>query len=264
MPIKPFSFIPKDIIEWSRFFKAAEVTPDDGSITDATFGDRAANSIIGRPQATGGKPSDITFGADGRFVVRRAGVVVTDALIDADIPSGIARDTEVSGAITTALASYLTQAQSDARYLQIADTWRTVRKSTDETKTSNSTLANDATLKFAMLANTTYVFRMQVIFLTSAAADFKWRHSGPAAPIALSITRRQIIAGGTSISTIAEDSAYSSLDISMLASTGIGVVWMEGVISNGATAGDFNFEWSQNTSDASNTTVLAGSWIEWM
>lgn len=101
MPIRPFDFMPTDIIEWSRWLESTEVAPSNGTITDATFGARTASSVIGRPQNTDGQPSDIVLGSN-QFLVNRAGTVRGDGLLDADIPSGIARDTEVALAASSA------------------------------------------------------------------------------------------------------------------------------------------------------------------
>ncbi len=123
MSIDGFSFIPKSLREWQTFFNESRVTPDDGTITDETFGNRSARSVIGRPEATDGKPSDIVAGADGHVLTRRSGVVQFDGLTDSDIPSGIARDTEVAAgdaAVTAganaALASHVADADPHTGY----------------------------------------------------------------------------------------------------------------------------------------------------
>lgn len=117
MPIESFSFVPKDLREWANFFKAAVVAPSPDSVTDATFGNRAANSVIGRAGNTTGKPADIVAAADGRFLVRRSSALSFDSLTDTDIPSGIARDTEVAAAIAAALVAYLTSATAASTYV---------------------------------------------------------------------------------------------------------------------------------------------------
>jgi hypothetical protein len=179
--------------------------------------------------------------------------------------SGSATDLSAGTVATARLGSGTADAfaglRGDQTYKRV---WLSVFKTVDETKTSDSTLNDDAALLFAMLASSTYVFRSLVIFVTTAVADFKWRHNGPASPTLVSITRRNIIAGGTSISQIAEDTAYSAADIALAASAGTGVFWCEGIITNGVNAGNFALRWAQNTLDASNTTVLAGSYIEYM
>jgi hypothetical protein len=114
MPIQAFSFIPKDIREWSQFFQQTQVTPSDESVR--------TEQISGAPGAS-----------DNRFYVKRSGELVFDALLDADIPASLARDAEVAAAdaaIASAAAAdlaahetasdphpgYLTPAEGDAAY----------------------------------------------------------------------------------------------------------------------------------------------------
>jgi hypothetical protein len=152
MPIKPFRVLPANEAEWARFFKSTEVTPSAASVTPDELGtgsvtepkladgavstralqlnavdnarlrDSNACSVIGRAGNASGDPADILFGLDGQFLVRRAGVVKGDTLIDADIPATIARDTEVTAAVTAHEAAsdphpqYMTQTETDVRY----------------------------------------------------------------------------------------------------------------------------------------------------
>ncbi len=99
MPIRSFKSIPRDIVEWSRFFQSQVVTPDPGTITNETFGERTGNSVVGRAGSTVGTPADITL-EPGEFLVNRSGTVTGATLTDADIPAGIARDTEVAAGDT--------------------------------------------------------------------------------------------------------------------------------------------------------------------
>jgi hypothetical protein len=95
---------------WAKVLFHAKIEPSDGTITDDAFAPRAARSVIGRSSATTGAPSDIVAGADGRVLVRRSGSLIFDALAESDIPSGIARDSEV----TTATNSAQTAAEATA------------------------------------------------------------------------------------------------------------------------------------------------------
>jgi hypothetical protein len=121
----------------------------DKAITDAKLRDSNALSVIGRSTNTNGTPADIALDAAGKFLVRRANQIVGDTIQDADIPSSIARDTEVAAAITAHEAAgdphpgyttaaelaaaitahegagnphpvYLTQAEGDALYQPLA------------------------------------------------------------------------------------------------------------------------------------------------
>lgn len=137
MGLQSFLFIPRDIVEWAKFFESLVVTPSAGTITDDTFASRAALSVIGRPQGTDGPPSDIEADADGHFLVRRSVALTFDGITDADIPSGITRDAEMAAAdaVVSAAAAedladhvaapdphpgYLTEAAAAAAYQPLA------------------------------------------------------------------------------------------------------------------------------------------------
>lgn len=141
--------------------------------------------------------------------------------------------------------------------------WTLVLKKTDQAKASDTVVAADSTLKFPMAANTRYAFRMKAWFTTTATADFNFGHSGPASPTLVHIQHTGIAGGATVFSLIGISTAYTaSLG---LAGAGIpGMAELNGMILNGANAGDFEFLWAQRGSDVNPTTVLAGSYIEYM
>ena len=113
-----------------------------------------------------------------------------------------------------------------------------------------------------MAANTKYAFRAQIFMTSPGAADFDWRHVGPASPTLVRIFRKHFADGDTVIGH-ALDIAYSAADILLAGPTMNGWIEMDGIIQNGANAGDFEFHWAQNVSNAGNTTVFAGSYLEW-
>lgn len=165
MPIRPFKELPKNLVEWGRFFQSTSVVPDpdsvgedelqDGSVryekiqnvtpsrllgrasspagvvqeisanggvefsgtairrseltgdvtaeagsNTTTLRDGAARSVLGRSGATVGPMADIAASADDQFLVRRSGALGFGALVEADIPAAIARDSEVTSAIS--------------------------------------------------------------------------------------------------------------------------------------------------------------------
>lgn len=139
--------------------------------------------------------------------------------------------------------------------------WSTVVKTADETRTANTTLADDAQLTFPMLANTKYAFRARLHVQSVDAADFDWRHTGPASPTLVHIARVHQI-GATVGHVPGIDSAYSAADIAVTGTWTLCEVIIDGTIHNGANAGDFRIQWAQSVSDAGNTTVRAGSYID--
>jgi hypothetical protein len=144
--------------------------------------------------------------------------------------------------------------------------WTTIDKISDETRTANATLTADSALQFSMAANTKYVIRIEVWFDTTAAGDFKYGFNGPAIGAGLiRMHRRAIIAGAAAFTVSAVATAYDPTTGIGLAGTGTtgGYIALSGIVQNGATAGTFDFRWSQNTSDAGNTIVRAGSYLEY-
>lgn len=141
--------------------------------------------------------------------------------------------------------------------------YKKIEKTTDETKTSDNTTADDTVLKFSVAANTKYRFVLQVFYYSGATPDFKYQFTGPASPTVIGY-RRETTAHGASTVTNSLLSAYISTDASITVGTsGIGQIRLWGILHNGANAGTVAFAWAQNTSDASNTTVYAGSFIEY-
>ena len=122
--------IPRDGAEWDRFWRDTIVVPDVGSVgeeqvaagaittdkiapnaaTNTIIRDGAGCSVIGRSANTTGDPADILIG-EGEFLVRRSNAVTSSTILDADLPTSIARDAEVGAAISSAIA--LHEAQPD-------------------------------------------------------------------------------------------------------------------------------------------------------
>ena len=142
--------------------------------------------------------------------------------------------------------------------------WTTIEKTADQTRTATVTLAADSALAFSMAANARYLIRLEVWFDTTSAADFKFRHVGPASPTLVRLQRQTIIAGGSAFTNVGVDTAFSAADVTVNSiNSGGGYVSINGIVHNGATAGTFSFQWAQNSSDAGNTIVRAGSYLEY-
>lgn len=141
--------------------------------------------------------------------------------------------------------------------------WTSVFKTADESKTSNSTFTDDPFMTFSVAANTKYSFRGKLFFNTaSSSPGFKAQLTGPASPTKVRVKRTGIVAGGTALSAIQVDSAFST-SIALAAGTGDGYLEFDGFLQNGANAGSVTIQWAQNFSNANATVLYAGSYIEY-
>jgi hypothetical protein len=110
MPLKPFHILPESLRDWAEWCRNTTVEPGaetvteemlvDDAVSNRALRNSAAYSVIGNPTASSASPSDIAAGSDGVFLGRRSGAVQFVTLQDADIPSTIARDAEVSAAVS--------------------------------------------------------------------------------------------------------------------------------------------------------------------
>lgn len=137
------------------------------------------------------------------------------------------------------------------------------KKIANETRSASTTLANDSTLLIDVAANTKYRFRLTVFYTTPAAADFKYALDGPASPTQVAIRQSHVVPGASANTNQIMQSAEIGSTSVLSGTTDPGYITMDGIWHNGANAGTLAFQWAQVTSDAGNTTVLAGSCLEW-
>lgn len=136
-------------------------------------------------------------------------------------------------------------------------------KTADETRVSNANLADDATLKFPIEAGAHYLFFFRVFFDTTPTADFKCSLNGPLNPVGVRFRRHAIAPGAVALSGIGVSTAFGAvLPVTSAVGPG-GYVEGFGGVRNGPNAGTVAFQWGQNTADPGNTTVLAGSVLEY-
>lgn len=131
-------------------------------------------------------------------------------------------------------------------------------KASNETVNSGGTgdtLQNDDDLTFSVAASSTYVVE-GVMFVTSAATpDFKFQWSLPASATIDGVVRQ-------TSSSILKFSEAAATTIAYAADDDIH--HFTAILITAGTAGTAVLQWAQNTSDASNTTMNAGSWLRWI
>lgn len=128
-------------------------------------------------------------------------------------------------------------------------------KSADETRNSTTTLAVDSDLDVAVEANSTYEVEMFVHMVTNTTPDFKHEVRVPSGATVSLMAQR--LALPTSVSAVAFDGSGEEAEIGLAESH----FSIRGFLVVGGTAGDFEYWWAQNTSNAADTTVKAGSWV---
>lgn len=143
--------------------------------------------------------------------------------------------------------------------------WVTVMKTSDQNRTNN-TLSNDSALVITLAASTKYHIRGRVYFNTAnATMDFKYALAYSGTITNIIAKRSHAVAGAVASTdnenTIAQNSILGSTAVTGT-TTGIGYVEIDVVITTNAT-GTFGFQWAQNTTDGSNLTCMAGSYLEY-
>lgn len=138
-----------------------------------------------------------------------------------------------------------------------------VRKTAATGRTATATPANDPNLTLPVLANAVYELTAFVAYTADAAADVRIGWSVPAGSTLL-----WSCPGASTNATTAEDIVrHSALSATSQPSYGgVGVttnmmVRPYGLLRVGATAGSCTLQWSQGTSGATTTTVLADSFM---
>jgi hypothetical protein len=139
-------------------------------------------------------------------------------------------------------------------------TIKTVRKSSDQTVTSSTTLVNDSQLKFAVAASETYIFQAWLYtYAADGTPDIKVTFTGPAGSTVFWSSSQVIFnAGGSTTLTVVAPGATTA---DLFVDSNLRAIQLYGTILNGGTAGDLQFQFAQNTSSANGTSVKAGSSI---
>ena len=135
-----------------------------------------------------------------------------------------------------------------------------VRKTADETVNNSAAWNVDDALTVPIAASAVMVAKFWVLYDSSTVADFRIRISGPAGASGVvaidgptsttGIKRTQVALGGT---VFIDGYGVGTVNLARI----------EGVITNGATAGNVTLDWGQAAAEATNTTVKAGSHVEY-
>ena len=145
----------------------------------------------------------------------------------------------------------------------LANSTYVIYAASDQTKTSDDVLADDATLVTTLVANSKYRLRFDVWFESGSVPDLKWdlAFTGTTTSILVkstaaffvaaslatgSSTATSVLFGYSTIGVVRTDAAAGGSDIFALTITA--------AIETGASGGTFSLRWAQNTSSGTATT----------
>lgn len=143
-----------------------------------------------------------------------------------------------------------------------------VYKSSSSLVVNNSTtLVDDDSLVIAAIANTTYIIEGLVIYTSTSVADFKCTIAAPSGST-----------GGWSSSGVSGNSGLNQATGSSSALTALGTtasfggagtssftaVRLFAVVNTGSSSGNIRLQWAQATAEATNTTVVKGSFLKYI
>lgn len=129
------------------------------------------------------------------------------------------------------------------------------RKVADETINNTATFQDDDALRIAVAANCVYEMHAEVRYTTGAVPNIKFQWTFPAG-----LTMRYS-------AHIIPAAAAAWVDFPLIQTDAVGcddsasLATMTGQVIVSSTAGTLQLQWAQNTANASNTVVSAGSYI---
>jgi hypothetical protein len=140
-------------------------------------------------------------------------------------------------------------------------------KLADEVVNGSATLQNDDELFVAVPANTRFAIRGLVNFTSNTTANFRLDWTGPTGYTHITNTKvySRIAAAPTQLvdtRTFIEGALVGASGAASLVNSTHGqLMELSGWLQTSSTAGTAQIRWSQNTSNGSNTTVYANSFI---
>ena len=189
---------------------------------------------------------------------------LTNKVIDSDdntITNIVDADIKAAAAIAVNKLAALTVSQDattdSSGFLATKKRVISIVKQTTETIQSSETLQDDDELVFAGIASKTYYIVMAMIINSGTTPDFKFAFSVPTgATIIRADTDNTILFR----QTIGYDFATDSTVAKFLQTGGnVGQWGWTFMVEMDTTAGDIQYQWAQNTSTASDTSVLRGA-----
>ncbi len=135
-------------------------------------------------------------------------------------------------------------------------------KAAGTTRAATTTLTADPDLQIHLDTNKTYWMELIAPFSSATAAGFKFSFFAPAGTVFTGYAETYISAVGLTLYTYSSANLLLTANISMGSTAGSGIddlVAVRGTLDTAGSAGNIGYQWAQNTSNAGNTIVRAGS-----
>jgi hypothetical protein len=137
-----------------------------------------------------------------------------------------------------------------------------VIKPADTSRNSTTTPASDPDLRLPMAASTTYLIQANIFYSgpSAGASDLKFNFFVPAGAAGqYSVARTNL----SNQYTGSFPSLWTDVVTAQTAGVGVNMVLgpIDGIVINGANAGNLTFAWAQNTSNGVNNFIRAQSYI---
>lgn len=142
--------------------------------------------------------------------------------------------------------------------------WTTVKKTADESVTSDTTLSDDTHLTFAVAANKKYTFKFNIFYYTEYDPGFKYKLAGPTSPTIIEVFASGNSPGTTTKYVEAPSVSFGTTYTGNNVNAGNGFIEIIGILHNAGNAGSVTLQWAQEVSVAQPLTVRAGSYIEYI
>lgn len=132
------------------------------------------------------------------------------------------------------------------------------RKEATETVNNSATLQNDDDLFVAVTASAVYNLDGRLLYNGNSTADFKIGWTFPTG-LTMSYTILGVYVATPTVFSTSDFIQTSNPALEGAGADRTAIMWGRVIVSS--TAGTLQLQWAQNTANASNTTLLAGSYI---
>lgn len=142
-----------------------------------------------------------------------------------------------------------------------------ITKTSDQSVNNSTVLTNDTALQFSLAANESWVFKLHLFVTNGSSAGPDWKAAilGPANTTCSVQQSGSEPVGAVFLQSVSSNCTAPTAMVNNTIASDAGAgfdVWIQGIVTTGATAGTFNFQFAQNTATAVNLTVKAGSFLE--